>query len=172
MSYSESSTSDDVFYFDMPASDVTVRAYFTDGVYEISTDIDGSGRLTITGEDGNVTDVAEEGEEIRITASANNNYRLGDLYVTYTDSDDETRSSNPEVEYKNNGQRRLLLVRDARVRRGDLRRLRRGRLRRLDRPQRHEEWHHPRQPQRGRRGRHRQHLRHARHGLSAGRAHR
>lgn len=103
VSYSESSTSDDVFYFDMPASDVTVRAYFTDGVYEISTDIDGSGRLTITGEDGNVTDVAEEGEEIRITASANNGYRLGDLYVTYTDSDDEDQVIYPEVEYKNNG---------------------------------------------------------------------
>ena len=103
VSYSESSTSDDVFYFTMPASDVTVRAYFTDGVYEIATDIDGSGRLTITGEDGNVTDVAEEGEEIRITASPSNNYRLGDLYVTYTDSDDEDQVIYPEVEYKNNG---------------------------------------------------------------------
>lgn len=103
VNYYESSSSDDVFYFDMPASDVTVRAYFTDGVYEIATDIDGSGRLTITGEDGNVTDVAEEGEEIRITASANNGYRLGDLYVTYTDSDDEDQTIYPEVEYKNNG---------------------------------------------------------------------
>lgn len=103
VNYYESSSSDDVFYFDMPASDVTVRAYFTDGVYEIATDIDGSGSLTITGEDGNVTDVAEEGEEIRITASANNNYRLGDLYVTYTDSDDEDQVIYPEVEYKNNG---------------------------------------------------------------------
>lgn len=103
VSYSESSTSDDVFYFTMPASDVTVRAYFTDGVYEISTDIDGSGRLTITGEDGNVTDVAEEGEEIRITASPSNNYRLGDIYVNYTDSDDEDQVIYPEVEYKNNG---------------------------------------------------------------------
>ena len=103
VSYSESSTSDDVFYFTMPASNVTVRAYFTDGVYEIATDIDGSGRLTITGEDGNVTDVAEEGEEIRITASPSNNYRLGDLYVTYTDSDDEDQVIYPEVEYKNNG---------------------------------------------------------------------
>ena len=103
VNYYESSSSDDVFYFDMPASDVTVRAYFTDGVYEIATDIDGSGRLTITGEDGNVTDVAEEGEEIRITASPSNNYRLGDLYVTYTDSDDEDQVIYPEVEYKNNG---------------------------------------------------------------------
>lgn len=103
VNYYESSSSDDVFYFDMPASDVTVRAYFTDGVYEIATDIDGSGRLTITGEDGNTTDVAEEGEEIRITASANNGYRLGDLYVTYTDSDDEDQVIYPEVEYKNNG---------------------------------------------------------------------
>ena len=103
VSYSESSTSDDVFYFTMPASNVTVRAYFTDGVYEIATDIDGSGRLTITGEDGNVTDVAEEGEEIRITASANNGYRLGDIYVNYTDSDDEDQVIYPEVEYKNNG---------------------------------------------------------------------
>lgn len=103
VSYSESSTSDDVFYFTMPASDVTVRAYFTDGVYEISTDIDGSGRLTITGEDGNVTDVAEEGEEIRITASPSNNYRLGDIYVNYTDADDEDQVIYPEVEYKNNG---------------------------------------------------------------------
>lgn len=103
VNYYESSSSDDVFYFDMPASDVTVRAYFTDGVYEIATDIDGSGRLTITGEDGNVTDVAEEGEEIRITASPSNNYRLGDIYVTYTDSDDEDQVIYPEVEYKNNG---------------------------------------------------------------------
>lgn len=103
VSYSESSTSDDVFYFTMPASNVTVRAYFTDGVYEIATDIDGSGRLTITGEDGNVTDVAEEGEEIRITASPSNNYRLGDLYVNYTDADDEDQVIYPEVEYKNNG---------------------------------------------------------------------
>ena len=103
VSYSESSTSDDVFYFTMPASDVTVRAYFTDGVYEIATDIDGSGRLTITGEDGNVTDVAEEGEEIRITASPSNNYRLGDIYVKYTDADDEDQVIYPEVEYKNNG---------------------------------------------------------------------
>lgn len=103
VNYYESSSSDDVFYFDMPASDVTVRAYFTDGVYEIATDIDGSGRLTITGEDGNVTDVAEEGEEIRITASANNGYRLGDIYVTYTDADDEDQVIYPEVEYKNNG---------------------------------------------------------------------
>ena len=103
VNYYESSSSDDVFYFDMPASDVTVRAYFTDGVYEIATDIDGSGRLTITGEDGNVTDVAEEGEEIRINPSANNGYRLGDLYVTYTDSDDEDQVIYPEVEYKNNG---------------------------------------------------------------------
>lgn len=103
VNYYESSSSDDVFYFDMPASDVTVRAYFTDGVYEIATDIDGSGRLTITGEDGNTTDVAEEGEEIRITASPSNNYRLGDLYVTYTDSDDEDQVIYPEVEYKNNG---------------------------------------------------------------------
>ena len=103
VNYYESSSSDDVFYFDMPASDVTVRAYFTDGVYEIATDIDGSGRLTITGEDGNVTDVAEEGEQIRITASPSNNYRLGDLYVTYTDSDDEDQVIYPEVEYKNNG---------------------------------------------------------------------
>ena len=103
VSYSESSTSDDVFYFTMPASDVTVRAYFTDGVYEIATDIDGSGRLTITGEDGNVTDVAEEGEEIRITASPSNNYRLGDIYVNYTDADDEDQVIYPEVEYKNNG---------------------------------------------------------------------
>lgn len=103
VSYYESSTSDDVFYFDMPASDVTVRAYFTDGVYEIATDIDGSGRLTITGEDGNVTDVAEEGEEIRITASPSNNYRLGDIYVKYTDADDEDQVIYPEVEYKNNG---------------------------------------------------------------------
>ena len=104
VNYYESSSSDDVFYFDMPASDVTVRAYFTDGVYEIATDIDGSGRLTITGEDGNVTDVAEEGEEIRITASpSSNNYRLGDIYVTYTDSDDEDQVIYPEVEYKNNG---------------------------------------------------------------------
>ena len=103
VSYSESSTSDDVFYFTMPASNVTVRAYFTDGVYEIATDIDGSGRLTITGEDGNVTDVAEEGEEIRITASPSNNYRLGDIYVNYTDADDEDQVIYPEVEYKNNG---------------------------------------------------------------------
>ena len=103
VNYYESSSSDDVFYFDMPASDVTVRAYFTDGVYEIATDIDGSGRLTITGEDGNVTDVAEEGEEIRITASPSNNYRLGDIYVNYTDSDDEDQVIYPEVEYKNNG---------------------------------------------------------------------
>lgn len=103
VSYSESSTSDDVFYFTMPASNVTVRAYFTDGVYEIATDIDGSGRLTITGEDGNVTDVAEEGEEIRITASPSNNYRLGDIYVKYTDADDEDQVIYPEVEYKNNG---------------------------------------------------------------------
>ena len=103
VNYYESSSSDDVFYFDMPASDVTVRAYFTDGVYEIATDIDGSGRLTITGEDGNVTDVAEEGEEIRITASPSNNYRLGDIYVNYTDADDEDQVIYPEVEYKNNG---------------------------------------------------------------------
>lgn len=103
VNYYESSSSDDVFYFDMPASDVTVRAYFTDGVYEITTDIDGSGRLTITGEDGNVTDVAEEGEEIRITASPSNNYRLGDIYVNYTDADDEDQVIYPEVEYKNNG---------------------------------------------------------------------
>ena len=103
VNYYESSSSDDVFYFDMPASDVTVRAYFTDGVYEIATDIDGSGRLTITGEDGNVTDVAEEGEEIRITASANTGYRLGDIYVNYTDADDEDQVIYPEVEYKNNG---------------------------------------------------------------------
>lgn len=103
VNYYESSSSDDVFYFDMPASDVTVRAYFTDGVYEITKDIDGNGSLTITGEDGNVTDVAEEGEEIRITASPSNNYRLGDLYVTYTDADDEDQVIYPEVEYKNNG---------------------------------------------------------------------
>lgn len=103
VNYYESSSSDDVFYFDMPASNVTVRAYFTDGVYEIATDIDGSGRLTITGEDGNVTDVAEEGEEIRITASPSNNYRLGDIYVKYTDADDEDQVIYPEVEYKNNG---------------------------------------------------------------------
>ena len=103
VNYYESSSSDDVFYFDMPASDVTVRAYFTDGVYEITKDIDGNGSLTITGEDGNVTDVAEEGEEIRITASPSNNYRLGDIYVNYTDADDEDQVIYPEVEYKNNG---------------------------------------------------------------------
>ena len=103
--YYEASGYDDVYYFTMPESNVTVWGYFTDGIYEITKDIDGNGSLTITGEDGNVTDVAEEGEEIRITASANNNnnYRLGDLYVTYTDSDDEDQVIYPEVEYKNNG---------------------------------------------------------------------
>ncbi len=97
--YTESNTSDDVFYFTMPASNVTVRAYFTDGVYEITTDIDGRGSLAIRDENGNTTDVAEEGEEIRIYPSANNGYRLGDLYVTYTDSDDEDQTIYPEAEY-------------------------------------------------------------------------
>ena len=99
VSYTESNTSDDVFYFTMPASNVTVRAYFTDGVYEITTDIDGRGSLAIRDENGNTTDVAEEGEEIRIYPSANNGYRLGDLYVTYTDSDDEDQTIYPEAEY-------------------------------------------------------------------------
>ena len=99
VSYTESNTSDDVFYFTMPASNVTVRAYFTDGVYEITTDIDGRGSLAIRDENGNTTDVAEEGEEIRIYPSANNGYRLGDLYVTYTDSDDEDQTIDPEAEY-------------------------------------------------------------------------
>ena len=94
---------EDVYSFIMPEGNVTVTAYFTDGVYEITKDIDGNGSLTITGEDGNVTDVAEEGEEIRITASANPGYRLGDIYVNYTDADDEDQVIYPEVEYKNNG---------------------------------------------------------------------
>ena len=94
---------EDVYSFIMPEGNVTVTAYFTDGVYEITKDIDGNGSLTITGEDGNVTDVAEEGEEIRITASANTGYRLGDIYVNYTDADDEDQVIYPEVEYKNNG---------------------------------------------------------------------
>lgn len=103
VNYYESSSSDDVFYFDMPASDVTVRAYFTDGVYEITKDVDGNGSLAIRDENGNTTDVAEEGEEIRIYPSADKGYRLGDIYVNYTDSDDEDQVIYPEVEYKNNG---------------------------------------------------------------------
>ena len=94
---------EDVYSFIMPEGNVTVTAYFTDGVYEITKDIDGNGSLTITGEDGNVTDVAEEGEEIRIYPSADKGYRLGDIYVNYTDSDDEDQVIYPEVEYKNNG---------------------------------------------------------------------
>ena len=103
VNYYESSSSDDVFYFDMPASDVTVRAYFTDGVYEITKDVDGNGSLAIRDENGNTTDVAEEGEEIRIYPSADKGYRLGDIYVNYTDADDEDQVIYPEVEYKNNG---------------------------------------------------------------------
>ena len=103
LDYYEATNYDDVYYFTMPESNVNVWGYFTDGIYEITKDIDGNGSLTITGEDGNVTDVAEEGEEIRITASPSNNYRLGDIYVKYTDADDEDQVIYPEVEYKNNG---------------------------------------------------------------------
>ena len=56
-------------------------------------------KVIIRDENGNTTDVAEEGEEIRIYPSANNGYRLGDLYVTYTDSDDEDQTIYPEAEY-------------------------------------------------------------------------
>ncbi len=94
---------EDVYSFIMPEGNVTVTAYFTDGVYEITKDIDGNGSLTIRDENGNTTDVAEEGEEIRIYPSANNGYRLGDIYVNYTDADDEDQVIYPEVEYKNNG---------------------------------------------------------------------
>lgn len=101
--YYEASGYDDVYYFTMPESDVNVWGYFTDGIYEITKDIDGNGSLAIRDENGNTTDVAEEGEEIRIYPSADKGYRLGDLYVTYTDSDDEDQVIYPEVEYKNNG---------------------------------------------------------------------
>lgn len=97
--YYEASGYDDVYYFTMPESNVTVWGYFTDGIYDITTDIDGRGSLAIRDENGNTTDVAEEGEEIRIYPSANNGYRLGDLYVTYTDSDDEDQTIYPEAEY-------------------------------------------------------------------------
>lgn len=101
--YYEASGYDDVYYFTMPESNVTVWGYFTDGIYEITKDIDGNGSLAIRDENGNVTDVAEEGEEIRIYPSADKGYRLGDIYVNYTDSDDEDQVIYPEVEYKNNG---------------------------------------------------------------------
>lgn len=101
--YYEASGYDDVYYFTMPESNVTVWGYFTDGIYEITKDIDGNGSLAIRDENGNVTDVAEEGEEIRIYPSADKGYRLGDIYVNYTDADDEDQVIYPEVEYKNNG---------------------------------------------------------------------
>ncbi len=101
--YYEASGYDDVYYFTMPESNVTVWGYFTDGIYDITTDIDGRGSLAIRDENGNTTDVAEEGEEIRIYPSADKGYRLGDIYVNYTDADDEDQVIYPEVEYKNNG---------------------------------------------------------------------
>lgn len=101
--YYEASGYDDVYYFTMPESNVNVWGYFTDGIYEITKDIDGNGSLAIRDENGNTTDVAEEGEEIRIYPSADKGYRLGDIYVNYTDSDDEDQVIYPEVEYKNNG---------------------------------------------------------------------
>lgn len=94
---------DDVYYFDMPDSNVTVYGYFSDGLYDITTDIDGRGSLAIRNTDGTDIDVAEEDQEVRIYPSANSGYRLGDIYVTYTDADDEDQVIYPQASYNTNG---------------------------------------------------------------------
>ena len=103
IAYAPYSTYDDVYYFTMPDANVTVYGDFSDGLFEITTDIDGRGTLTIRGEDGETTDIAEEGEEVRIYASPSTGYRLGDIYVTYTDADKDTQTIYPEAEYNSRG---------------------------------------------------------------------
>lgn len=103
IAYYPYSTYDDVYYFTMPDANVTVYGDFSDGLFEITTDIDGRGTLTIRGEDGETTDIAEEGEEVRIYASPSTGYRLGDIYVTYTDADKDIQTIYPEAEYNSRG---------------------------------------------------------------------
>lgn len=101
--YYQSSAYDDVYYFDMPDSNVTVYGYFSDGLYDITTDVDGRGSLAIRNTDGTDIDVAEEDQEVRIYPSANSGYRLGDIYVTYTDADDDDQVIYPQASYNTNG---------------------------------------------------------------------